>query len=202
MSAGPEFVRAPRTRWGRKTSLFQWREPAFWLYAAIVLVTAANAGAFAADRLAGAWGGAVAGLSGYEDFVRLTIGCAALMFMPHAQARRGHVAVDIFVEYLPVRLRRGGFDVRRQHAVVQHIAADAQRRHQRHAVAHQRPQSARQSRRLDAGNQRAGEAASQQPRVEGVAECRIAPLAIEPPQRQRRQHQQHYPPVAHEQADA
>ena len=30
----------PRRGWGRTTSLFQWREPAFWLYAAIVVVTA------------------------------------------------------------------------------------------------------------------------------------------------------------------
>ena len=73
---------------------------------AIVFVTTTNAGAFAADRVARAWGGTVSGLPGYEDFVRLTIGCAALMFFPWAQARRGHVAVDIFVEYLPLGLRR------------------------------------------------------------------------------------------------
>jgi TRAP-type C4-dicarboxylate transport system permease small subunit len=72
---------------------------------AIVLVTTANAGAFALDRLAGAWGGTVAGLPGYEDFVRLAISGAALMFFPYAQAQRGHVAVDIFVAYLPARLR-------------------------------------------------------------------------------------------------
>ena len=84
----------------------------FWAIAgglvllAIVLVTAANSGAFAGDRVARAWGGSVAGLPGYEDFVRLTIGCAALMFFPHAQARRGHVSVDLFVEYLPSGLRR------------------------------------------------------------------------------------------------
>ena len=40
MSGEPQLVRPPRTGWGRKTSLFQWREPAFWLYAAIVVVTA------------------------------------------------------------------------------------------------------------------------------------------------------------------
>jgi protease PrsW len=33
-------VRPPRTGLGRRTSLFQWRQPAFWLYAAIVVVTA------------------------------------------------------------------------------------------------------------------------------------------------------------------
>lgn len=72
---------------------------------AIVLVTTANAGAFALGRLARAWGGTVAGLPGYEDFVRLAISGAGLMFFPYAQARRGHVAVDIFVAYLPARLR-------------------------------------------------------------------------------------------------
>ena len=36
----PQIVRPPRTGWGRRTSLFQWRQPAFWLYAAIVVVTA------------------------------------------------------------------------------------------------------------------------------------------------------------------
>jgi protease PrsW len=35
-----QLVRTPRTGWGRRTSLFQWRQPAFWLYAAIVVVTA------------------------------------------------------------------------------------------------------------------------------------------------------------------
>ena len=73
---------------------------------AIVLVTTANAGAFALDRLARAWGGTVAGLPGYEDFVRLAISGAALMFFPYAQACRGHVAVDIFVAWLPAGWRR------------------------------------------------------------------------------------------------
>lgn len=68
---------------------------------AIVLVTTANAGAFALDRVVRLWGGTLPGLPGYEEFVRLAISCAALMFFPFAQARRGHVAVDIFVGYLP-----------------------------------------------------------------------------------------------------
>ena len=72
---------------------------------AIVLVTTANAGAFAADRLARVWGGTVAGLPGYEDFVRLAISGAALMFFPYTQSCRGHVAVDIFVAWLPAGLR-------------------------------------------------------------------------------------------------
>lgn len=76
------------------------------LLLAIVLVTTTNAGAFAADRAAGGWGGSVAGLPGYEDFVRLTVGCAALMFFPWTQAQRGHVSVDLFVGWLPASLRR------------------------------------------------------------------------------------------------
>ena len=73
---------------------------------AIVLVTTANAGAFALDRLARAWGGTLAGLPGYEDFVRLAISGGALMFFPYAQAQRGHVSIDIFVAWLPAGLRR------------------------------------------------------------------------------------------------
>lgn len=38
--ADPQIVRLPRRGWGRRTSLFQWREPAFWLYAIVVVVTA------------------------------------------------------------------------------------------------------------------------------------------------------------------
>jgi len=40
VTGDPQLVRPPRTGWGRQTSLFQWRQPAFWLYAAIVLITA------------------------------------------------------------------------------------------------------------------------------------------------------------------
>ncbi len=35
----PQIVRMPRN-WGRQTSLFQWRQPAFWLFAVIVVVAA------------------------------------------------------------------------------------------------------------------------------------------------------------------
>jgi protease PrsW len=42
MSA-PRAARLPRRGWGRRTSLFQWREPAFWLYAIVVAVTAVYA---------------------------------------------------------------------------------------------------------------------------------------------------------------
>src|SRR4029453_9584641 len=39
LATEPQFVRMPRN-WGRQTSLFQWRQPAFWLYAVIVVVAA------------------------------------------------------------------------------------------------------------------------------------------------------------------
>jgi len=39
MADAPAPARVPRRGWGRRTSLFQWRQPAFWLYAAIVAVT-------------------------------------------------------------------------------------------------------------------------------------------------------------------
>lgn len=72
----------------------------------IVLVTALNVGAYALDALAGAWGGSVPALLGYEDFVAYTVGAAALMLFPYCQLRRGHVAVDLFVDHLPHGLRR------------------------------------------------------------------------------------------------
>ncbi len=76
------------------------------LLIAIVLVTAVNVGAFGLDRLAGLFGGAVPGLPGYEDFVRLAISAAAPMFFPYCQLRRGHVAVDIFVNNFSLRTQQ------------------------------------------------------------------------------------------------
>lgn len=73
---------------------------------AIVLATTANIALVAADRVAGLWGADVAGLSGYEDFVRLAVSAAALMFLPWCQARRGHLAVDLLVGRLPTRAGR------------------------------------------------------------------------------------------------
>lgn len=72
----------------------------------IVLVTSLNAGAFALDRLARLFGANVSGLPGYEDFVRLAVSAAALMLFPYCQARRGHVAVDLFAKHFPRRLQR------------------------------------------------------------------------------------------------
>ncbi|MEM9735428.1 MAG: TRAP transporter small permease [Pseudomonadota bacterium] len=73
---------------------------------AIMAVTTTNAGAFALDRVAGLWGGGVTGLPGYEDFVRLAVGCAAAMFLPLCQHRRGHVSVDLFTRAMPPRWRQ------------------------------------------------------------------------------------------------
>lgn len=53
----------------------------------IVLVTTANVTAFTLNRIASLWGGQVPGLSGYEDFVRLAMSAAALMFFPLAQIK-------------------------------------------------------------------------------------------------------------------
>jgi TRAP-type C4-dicarboxylate transport system permease small subunit len=76
------------------------------LIIAIMVVTSVNAGAFGLDRLARLSGSTVSALPGYEDFVRLAISCAALMFFPWCQFRRGHVAVDLFVSRFSKRLRR------------------------------------------------------------------------------------------------
>jgi TRAP-type C4-dicarboxylate transport system permease small subunit len=72
----------------------------------IALVTVTNAGAFLIDRLARLAGGTVAGLPGYEDFVRLTVSCAALMLIPYCQAQRGHIAVDLLFARMAPMLRR------------------------------------------------------------------------------------------------
>jgi TRAP-type C4-dicarboxylate transport system permease small subunit len=83
-----------------------WARAGGLLLLAIVLVTSANVAAFALDKLARLWGGTVAGLPGYEDFVSLAVSVAALSFLPYCQHRRGHVAVDLFVAGAPPGLRR------------------------------------------------------------------------------------------------
>ena len=72
---------------------------------AIVLVTTTNVVLFGLDRLARPFGSSVSGLPGYEDFVSLAVSCAALMFLPVCQLKRGHVAVDLFTERLSPRWR-------------------------------------------------------------------------------------------------
>ncbi|MBX2854474.1 MAG: TRAP transporter small permease [Rhodobacteraceae bacterium] len=73
----------------------------------IVAVTVTNAGAFGLDKLARMGGATVAGLPGYEDFVTLAIGAASPMFLPYAQARRGHLAVDLFTSKASPSVQRG-----------------------------------------------------------------------------------------------
>jgi TRAP-type C4-dicarboxylate transport system permease small subunit len=74
---------------------------------AIVAVTVTNVAAFTLDRLAGLVGANVAGLPGYEDFVRLGVSAAALMLLPYCQARKGHVAVEIFADaVIPAGVQR------------------------------------------------------------------------------------------------
>lgn len=73
---------------------------------AITFVTMANVGGFALDRAARLFGSTVTALPGYEDFVRLAVSVAALMFFPYCQHRRGHVAVDLFAGLLPEGVQR------------------------------------------------------------------------------------------------
>src|SRR5690606_40048522 len=101
-----------------------------------------------------------------------------------------------------LHLLGGGVDVGGQRAVAQHVAADPQRRQQRHAVAQQRAQGARQARGLQPRQQRADELPFQHPFVEARAEPGVAQAAVEPQQRQQRQRQQQQPPVTHQLANA
>lgn len=91
-------------------SLLQ-RAVTFWallggvLVIAIVLVTAVNVAAFTLDFSLKPFGLYVPALPGYEDFVRLAISAAALSFFPYTQLKRGHVAVDLFVQAFPLWVR-------------------------------------------------------------------------------------------------
>lgn len=71
----------------------------------ITVVTSFNVGAFLLSWIGRGLGFSVEGLPGYEDFVRLLISSAALMFFPYCQLRRGHVAVDLFVSRLSRSVR-------------------------------------------------------------------------------------------------
>lgn len=72
----------------------------------IVLVTAVNVGAFTLDFALKPFGIYVPALPGYEDFVRLAISAAALSFFPYTQLKKGHVAVDLFVQAFPNWLQK------------------------------------------------------------------------------------------------
>jgi TRAP-type C4-dicarboxylate transport system permease small subunit len=73
--------------------------------ASIMIVTSINVGSLSIDRLSGLFDLHLSGLPGYEDFVRLAVSCAALMFLPYCQQRRAHVKVDLFVSMLPKVMR-------------------------------------------------------------------------------------------------
>ena len=104
----------PGTDTDPQHSMRHWLESAviWWALAGgvllllMILVTVTNVSAFALDRFARLWGASVPALPGYEDFVRLAISCAALMFLPYCQLERGHVAVDLFVNRMPHLVRR------------------------------------------------------------------------------------------------
>lgn len=70
----------------------------------IMTITSINTSAFILDRLLSVFSIDVRGLSGYEDFVRLAISCAALMFFPWCQFERGHIVVDLFSNLMPKSL--------------------------------------------------------------------------------------------------
>lgn len=80
-----------------------WALLAGFLTLLIVLITTINTVAFSADKVARLFDANVAGLPGYEDFVRLLISAVALMFLPYCQLQKGHVAVDLFAEMLSAR---------------------------------------------------------------------------------------------------
>lgn len=83
----------------------------YWVYLAgimiliIVLSTVFNIAAFGLDKMARLFDLNVGGLPGYEDLVRLSISCIALMLFPWAQLEKGHVSVDFFTENLATHLQ-------------------------------------------------------------------------------------------------
>lgn len=72
----------------------------------IVVVTSANVGAFAIDRMARLFGTHFPALPGFEDYVRLAISSAALMFFPYCQDQRGHIVVDLMGSKTPAWVKR------------------------------------------------------------------------------------------------
>lgn len=71
----------------------------------IVAVTTVNVIAFGIDRIARLFGANMTGIAGYEEFVQLTLSAIALMFFPYCQQQKGHVAVDLFADRMPLRLQ-------------------------------------------------------------------------------------------------
>jgi hypothetical protein len=67
----------------------------------IVIVTSINVGGFALSRFGIVFGDGASGLPGYEDYVALTVGVAALSFFPYCQLHNGHVVVELFTSNAP-----------------------------------------------------------------------------------------------------
>ena len=67
----------------------------------IAVVTIVNVTAFGLDKIARLFDANFPAIIGYEDFVSMIVSSAALMFFPYCQARRGHVAVDVFIKMFP-----------------------------------------------------------------------------------------------------
>ncbi len=88
------------------TIISLWTLCAGFILLVIMLVTAANAVVFGFDKVLEPFGYYIHGLSGYEDFVRLGISSAALMFFPYCQWRKGHISVDLFSAFLPPSVRQ------------------------------------------------------------------------------------------------
>jgi TRAP-type C4-dicarboxylate transport system permease small subunit len=70
---------------------------------AIAAVTGLNVLLYAADLVAP---GRLGIVRGYEDLVRLWVSAAVPLLFPWCQLRRGHVAVDLLAERLPLRAQR------------------------------------------------------------------------------------------------
>ena len=72
----------------------------------ITLITSLNAMAFGAHKIAQMYGSSFPALSGYEDFVRLAISAAALMFLPYCQLQFGHIKIDLLEKKFSQKLNQ------------------------------------------------------------------------------------------------
>jgi len=87
--------RIARPRWGRRTTLFQWRNPAFWLFALVMVGTgfvAVGAQAVFRDISPSGWmlSWALLALYALPVFIVVLVAAAALLLKPeHIEARVG-----------------------------------------------------------------------------------------------------------------
>lgn len=84
-----------------KKACLYWAYLSGMLLLLVVVITVINICAFALDKVAQIYGLSISGLSGYEDFVKLSMSCIALMFFPWVQAQRGHISIDFFADKFP-----------------------------------------------------------------------------------------------------